>query len=218
MRRNSPDIVSGQHLGSPSPARFRCRGRNFGPRRTPLRAVRTTSSRAALADRSMPSPRSTPRSCRRPAAGRYRRARPGGFHSPSAMVEHAVGVQRQDLVDVLGGAVTPIWPMPTTSPISRPAFASLYTRAPTSSRSGWSCTASTACLPTLPVAHWITRSFCRHGVGAPSCSAALRASRSSWMRTSSRNPSRLYFGTGWMPHSSCAVSLPSAPSGGPNGG
>ena len=58
----------------------------------------------------------------------------------------------------------------------------------------------------------------RHGAGTPCCSAAWRASRASWMRTSSRNPIRLYFGTGWMPHWSCAVSLPSAPSGGPSAG
>ena len=53
-------------------------------------------------------------------------------------------------------AVTPIGPMPHSSPTSTPTLSALWTQHPTSSSSGWATMPATAARPTPPVAHWIT--------------------------------------------------------------
>jgi len=52
-------------------------------------------------------------------------------------------------------AMTPIGPIPHSSPTSLPAFAALCTQQPTSSSSGCERMPSIAARPTPPVAHWI---------------------------------------------------------------
>ena len=54
-------------------------------------------------------------------------------------------------------AATPSGSIPRISPTSTPFLLSEWTQHPTSSRSGWSRMPSMAALPTLPVAHWMTR-------------------------------------------------------------
>src|SRR5690606_32304504 len=54
-------------------------------------------------------------------------------------------------------AVTPTGGPPHSSPAPRPALLSECTQSPASSRSGWATMAGTAWIPTVPVAHWITR-------------------------------------------------------------
>src|SRR5688572_32308482 len=54
-------------------------------------------------------------------------------------------------------ASTPRGSTPQISPASRPALVSEWTQSPASSRSGCSAMAGTAWMPTVPVAHWITR-------------------------------------------------------------
>src|SRR5258708_3621538 len=58
-------------------------------------------------------------------------------------------------------AFTPVAGRPLRSPASRPAFASLWTQSPTSSRSGWVMMPWRECTPTCPVLHWTTRSAMR---------------------------------------------------------
>ena len=82
----------------------------------------------------------------------------------SGAVDDAVGVERQQRVDVGGRRRRRSGSRPTSSPTSTPSFAALCTQQPASSSSGWSRTPSIAARPTPPVAHWITRY-----VTAPSC-------------------------------------------------
>ena len=66
-------------------------------------------------------------------------------------------------------AVTPIGPIPQSSPTSFPTLSGLCTHVPTSSSSGCASTPLIASWPTNPVAHWITR----YVIASPSVRPAL---------------------------------------------
>jgi hypothetical protein len=73
-------------------------------------------------------------------------------------VEDAVCLQCEYLVDV-GGGLDADWVAAERVPMSVPALAGEYTRAPTMSRSArWSRIVVTISLPTAPVPHAMTRS------------------------------------------------------------
>src|SRR5574338_465983 len=59
-------------------------------------------------------------------------------------------------------ATTPSGGPPHTSPASRPAFSGEWTHSPASSRAGWAAMAGTAWIPTVPVAHLMTRIDMEH--------------------------------------------------------
>src|SRR4051812_4746565 len=77
-------------------------------------------------------------------------------------------------------AVTPSGSIPRISPTSTPLLLSEWTQHPASSRSGWSRMPSMAALPTLPVAHWMTRTSAT--VATRTCSCLERADHADGLR------------------------------------